>query len=204
MTYKVVTFTDNIVIGYPIEDDAEAELGHIFFCLSQFQLTLAKAGFFIRGAISIGEVYIDDFVVFGEGLLDAYDYETTKARDPRIILTSKACQAVKKHLKYYGNRAYAPQVRDLYEDADGQFFLNYLDGTMIAEAELGPDFSTIALHKKVVEQKLRQHLNQPVIWSKYAWVANYHNFFCDQHRSINDKYKIDFTKFQMNPKLIVT
>jgi hypothetical protein len=201
--YKVVTFTDNIVIGYPIKGDAEAELGHIFSHLSQYQLTLSKAGFFIRGAIAIGEVYIDDYVVFGKGFLDAHNAETTKARDPRIILTDSVRKTIRKHLKYYGNPAYAPQVRDLYRDADGQFFLNYLEATMIAKDELGPDYDSISAHKLAVEGKLKQHTNHPPFWSKYAWTANYHNFFCDQYLSIDKDYRIDLNKFQMKPTLII-
>ena len=200
--HKVVSFTDNIVIGYPISGDAESELGFICHDLANFQLTMVKAGFFIRRAISLGHVYIDDFVVYGRGLIDAYDAEVDKARDPRIILTDSAQAAVKRHLRYYTNPAHAPQIRDLYRDADGQFLLNYIDETMIAEDELGPDFESISQHKVAVENKLKDYTDQPPLWSKYAWVANYHNFFCDLH-SITDEYKIDLSNFQMKPSLII-
>ncbi len=61
-TRKFTTFTDNIVIGYPIEgEDGESELSSIFSDVADFQLTLAKAGLFVRGAIAIGELYIDSW-----------------------------------------------------------------------------------------------------------------------------------------------
>ena len=59
-SYKVKIFTDNIVIGYPVMfDDAESELGRIFFSLAFFQLSMVNQGFFLRGAISIDNLYID-------------------------------------------------------------------------------------------------------------------------------------------------
>jgi hypothetical protein len=53
--YVIRAFTDNIVIGWPIDDDAESELGSAFSSLSSFQLEMVNAGFFVRGAISIGK-----------------------------------------------------------------------------------------------------------------------------------------------------
>ena len=53
-------FTDNIVIGYPIRGrgDAESELVTIFRNLSYFQMKLTMDGFFVRGAIAVGELYM--------------------------------------------------------------------------------------------------------------------------------------------------
>jgi hypothetical protein len=191
------------VIGYPISGNAEREIGLICNDLANFQLTMVKAGFFIRGAISIGNAYIDNFVVYGKGLIDAYDAEVNQARDPRIILTDSTQAAVRRHLEYYGYSAHAPQAKIFYKDADGQYFLNYLEEIMIAEDELGPDFETLLQHKRAVEQKLSQHSTQPPFWSKYAWVANYHNFFCDQFISITDDYKIDMSVYHITPSLII-
>jgi len=114
--YILKTFSDNIVIGYPIRDDAESELGSIFSMLSFFQLEMVNSGFFIRGAISVGDFYADDRVVYGKALIDAYRAETQLSRDPRVILTDTAVKAVEKHITYYGNPKHSPQARDLYRD----------------------------------------------------------------------------------------
>lgn len=66
--YEIRTFTDNIVIGCPILDDAEMELGIIFSELSLFQMEMVIHGFFVRGAISIGDLYIDDMAIFGQDM----------------------------------------------------------------------------------------------------------------------------------------
>src|SRR5438128_192013 len=61
--YAVKVFTDNIVIGHPVHEDAESELGHIFEQLASFQLEMATAGFFVRGGVSIGQLYMDKNIV---------------------------------------------------------------------------------------------------------------------------------------------
>ncbi|MDP4030285.1 MAG: hypothetical protein Q8P42_15115 [Gallionella sp.] len=201
--YKIRTFTDNIVIGYPILDDAEIEMGAVFSHLSLFQLEMVNRGFFVRGAIAIGNVYIDDMIVFGQGFLDAYDGESKHARDPRIILAKSAQEAVKQHVNCYSNPSHSPQTRDLYKDSDGQFFLNYLESILIAEEEYGPYFDILAKHKSVVEAKLIEYRDKPAYWAKYAWSASYHNFFCDQYRYFSVEHKIDVSQFKMQPTRIV-
>lgn len=205
--YALKAFTDNIVIGWPIDGDGETELGVAFNDLSFFQFEMINAGFFIRGAISVGNLYVDDIAVVGGGLIEAYDGESSLARDPRIVLTASATKAVKSHLEYYGSRSgggsYAPQNRDLLQDADGQWFLNYLDSTVLGEDD-DPAYSVREIHKERVEERLNQHRSNPVIWSKYAWVARYHNYFCDLNSAhFRNEHKIDVRKFELSPSLII-
>jgi hypothetical protein len=51
--YALKAFTDNIVIAWPIRDDAEIELGQAFSKLADFQLRMTLEGFFIRGSVSV-------------------------------------------------------------------------------------------------------------------------------------------------------
>jgi hypothetical protein len=53
-------FTDNIVIDYPISQDAEHEMGYTFSTLCFFQLLMITHGFFMRGGNAIGKLYMDD------------------------------------------------------------------------------------------------------------------------------------------------
>jgi hypothetical protein len=43
--YALKAFTDNIVIAWPIRDDAEIELGSAFSKVAEFQFTMALEGF---------------------------------------------------------------------------------------------------------------------------------------------------------------
>jgi hypothetical protein len=58
-------------------------------------------------------------------------------------------------------------------------------------------------HKSAVETKLVEYRNQPLYWAKYAWVASYHNFFCDQYNYFSDEHKIDIDKFGMQLTRII-
>jgi len=203
--YVLKAFTDNIVIGWPVRDDAESELGSAFSALAWFQLEMVNAGFFVRGAISVGNIYVDDIAVFGGALIEAHEGEAILAKDPRIILTASAAEATQLHLGYYGGGAHAPQNRDLFRDADGQLFLNYLDDTvLIAPDEAGPGYDMLDSHKQRVTERLTEHRSNPAIWNKYAWVARYHNYFCDLWPQYFDKnHKIDVRAFEMMPSQIV-
>jgi hypothetical protein len=58
------------VIGWPVRGDAESELGSIFLNIAYFQLRMATYGFFLRGAIALGDAYVDDVVVLGSAFLE--------------------------------------------------------------------------------------------------------------------------------------
>jgi hypothetical protein len=179
--YALKAFTDNIVIGWPVHSDAETEFGSAFMRLAMFQFNMAIKGYFVRGAMAVAPAYIDEIAVFGDALTQAYLGESKQARDPRIILVDSAVAAAKQHLNYYHPPAHAPHVRDILQDSDGQWFLNYLESVLIAEDEHGPFYTEFLQHKAAVELKLAAHKSNPPVWAKYAWVASYHNYFCDLH-----------------------
>ncbi|MCY4487135.1 MAG: hypothetical protein OXF11_08480 [Deltaproteobacteria bacterium] len=202
--HALKAFSDNIVIGWPIRQDAESELGDAFDRLACFQLSMANAGFFVRGAISVGHAYIDDIVVSGKALIEAYEGESQLARDPRIILTRSAEARVQTHLRYYRPREAAPQTRDLLIDSDGRWFVNYLNAILVLEDYSGPFDYELTRHKQAVETQLAKYKGTPTIFAKYAWVAGYHNYFCDLHSHyFTDEYKIETDLFRSAPRLVV-
>lgn len=179
--HALTSFTDNIVLGFPINDDGEIESGMVFERLAQFQLNMVLSGFFVRGGVAVGEAYIDDLAVYGPALLEAYKGESELARDPRIVLTDSAKTLVIEHLGYYGYGKQAPQDSDLKRDRDGQWFVDYLNSAVLdIGTELDIDQEAIAHHRDIVVEKLEQFRNNPRIWSKYEWAALYHNDFCDR------------------------
>jgi class 3 adenylate cyclase len=198
--YRVRIFTDNVVIAHPIYQDAEMELGLVFTQLAIFQTLLATHGFFVRGGVAIGEATVDEDIVFGPGLVKAYEAESTKARDPRIVLSAEAAKAVQTHLGYYGDKSNAPQTFEYLVDADGQLFINYLQAAFLDDH---PRVDLVRSHKKQVENQLALTRNRPSIWSKYAWVASYHNFFCAQNSDdLSTDFQIDMAEFALQPRLI--
>src|SRR5262249_15713262 len=173
--WRVKAFTDNIVLCFPIfiEDEA-GSLSIAIDRLAIFQLYMTLDGFFIRGGVAIADVYLDEEIVFGPGLLEAYATESQRARDPRIVLADSCLQYI----------AESPSG-SLLKDADCQLFVNYLDKIMWDEVygeqegrTAAPGVDLLTEHKRLVEAKLHEYAAEPTVWSKYHWVARYHNFFC--------------------------
>jgi hypothetical protein len=79
-----------LVLGFPIIDDGESEFGRMIYSVGLFQYSLLRHGFFVRGGITVGPLYMDEDMVYGKGLLDAYDAECKLARDPRVVLAPAA------------------------------------------------------------------------------------------------------------------
>jgi hypothetical protein len=193
--WDVKAFTDNIVLGYPFNDEGEGALGGTFIQLSHFQAALVQHGFFVRGGLTVGDLYMDRHLVFGGGLLEAVALENEVARVPRIVLSSAAVELMRQHLEYYGGGEHAPQNDEVLLDSDGVHFLSYLDGSFL---EPKSHHAVLERHRLVTREALERHKSSPSIWSKYAWVAEYHNLMCDE-REVPD-LKIDDAMFRRPPR----
>jgi hypothetical protein len=180
-------FTDNIVIGYPTFFFAESELALAFRELSRFQMSLVLDGFFVRGGIAVGNLYMDNILVYGIPLLDAIEAEHAMASTPRIILAGSARDAVHTHLESKAIAGHAQHVQDICKDADGQYFVDYLR-LALEDGYFSKDH--LQKHKAQIEQKLEENRRDPPIWDKFNWVARYHNEFCDFYGS-STRLKID-------------
>lgn len=188
-------FTDNIVIGHPISLElfnscGEFEFINIICALSRFQLQMVLSGFFVRGSIAVGDLYIDEEIVFGKGLLDAFDGEKELARDPRVILTKSVLEYCDEDINSLNYLCGSSQNRKLLVDSDGQIFLNYLDWSTIS-GQNDERESIFNSHKNIIEENLKRFNSTPKVWSKYFWVANYHNFMVDKFDNLTEEYKIN-------------
>lgn len=173
-------FSDNLVVGHPLrERDTEAELGWIFIQAIALQAQLTLAGYFVRGAITLGPLYMDSRHVFGQALVDAYHLETSDAIYPRIILSEAVAAEAKAHLAYYGAPEYSPQNSELLVDEDGATFVNYLSSVLESQEE-SSILAALSEHRELVSERLGQHSRDTRIMQKYQWVARYHNAFCSQ------------------------
>jgi hypothetical protein len=194
------TFTDNIVLGYPIViRDGETELGIVLARFGSFQLEMTLAGFFLRGDVAVGDLYMDENIVFGPALVEAYEAERSAARDPRIILAQSAIQAMNTHLQRYPEVRRSPQFDEVLRDADSQLFVNYLYDVVQFESDMGsPETRFLEQHRQIVSERLRTFAAQPRIWSKYYWAACYHDFFCDERPDFAE-YAINLNEFTVGP-----
>jgi hypothetical protein len=206
--WGVKVFTDNIVIGFPIwSGDGEGEFGSIVFTIGQYQYAMAKAGFFVRGGLTLGPLFMDENTAFGPAIIEAYEVEQNRARDPRIVLADGVRDLVLSHTKYYAEPFDSPQNRKVVEDSDGALFVNYLDESNMEFSEGEQmDWDGIRRHKEQIEANLSRWCNNPRIWSKYLWLANYHDWFLTIYEDLPDyskDLKIDSSLAKTHPSRLI-
>lgn len=210
-SFELKIFTDNFVFGHPWFDVyGESELGNIFEVLSHIQYTFVKSKIFVRGAISVSDLYMDENIVLGPALIESYKLESEKAIYPRIILSNEVVDIVKIHINYYSDKKYSPQNKEYLVDIDGFHFINYLF-IMFYDHEHPTEYilKEITEHKNVVEECLASHIDNYKLFDKYSWVAKYHNYFCKTfityyQPEINlDKILIEKSKYSRNINQII-
>jgi hypothetical protein len=174
------SLTDNIILAHPqFSDDLESEFAFILWSISEYQFAMAQHGFFIRGGLSIGPLFVDGNSVYGPALVQAYELESKFAVNPIVILCDDVKQLVLSHLRYYGNKQQSPQNRTVLINADGRFFINYLAECYLDDGSEEIDWGALHIHKERVEAALTEHRASLAIFAKFSWLAAYHNYFCD-------------------------
>jgi hypothetical protein len=181
LAYK--TFSDNVLLAHPVDDMLEdAELGFLVQAIGRYQLRMAVQGFFVRGGLSRGPLYIDISHVFGQALVDAYLLEQEVALDPIVVLDEEVATVAAREVSDFAEHGH-PALAALRRRADGRVFVNYLAACI--EEVIGEedavrvlDATLLAAHKANVEAALVEFCTVPRVFAKYAWLAEYHNHFC--------------------------
>jgi hypothetical protein len=175
-------FSDNIIIAKKLStknNERLEDINCLLSCASHFQELAASdsVGWMLRGGITIGQLFIDEVMVWGDALVKAYFLEDKVSVYPRIIVDSCVVDEVK------GDNVLYEYLR---KDFDGLFFLNYLnnchfcgqmlmDGFELMQKEIG------FIHNK----KMRQ---------KFSWHMNYINSELDRKNERKDKnYRLTFS-----------
>lgn len=181
--WEIKIFTDNIVLGYPVFSiENDIEFSDIVSAVAGYQLAMALEGFFLRGGLAVGDLFMDKITVYGPALLDAYHLESVSARDPRIVLSNSVYESVQNYASLYPEPQKSPHNRNVLIDPDGQAYINYLEGLVHEENnEETVDWANAKIHKLNIELKLKEYYSDAIIWPKYYWLANYHNYFCEKY-----------------------
>lgn len=177
------TFTDSVVVGWPITENGDSEVPLCISCwnLAIYQLTMSQFNLFVRGGVAVGEAYFDEYVQSGEAFLDAYEVEEHQAIYPRIVLSEEAIAEAQASCGYYTSKD-CPLNYLFAVDADGAIFVNYLSSLFeIFDVEKGRrDIEDCIIeHRDAIERNLKATAGNPHIYRKYQWAAKYHDFFCE-------------------------
>lgn len=181
------TFTDNIILAYPISeanDGGEMATGGILMSFIEYQLNMVLKEYFVRGGISNDFYYGDSDFAYGPALIEAYSLESNIAIYPRIILSEAMVDLIAKQLNYYAEDIFAPQYHHVMKDEDNKCFLNYLvllHEIYEEDEDCQSYIQKIHEHKQIVESKLCMFKGESKLYSKYEWVAQYHNYYCKEY-----------------------
>ena len=188
--FKYKIFTDNIVIVWAMADDGEAQFSEMIEELAAFQLNMAINGFLTRGAVSVGNMFIDEHAIFGAALIEAYMGELG-AIYPRVVLSRSAEDVFGRFSAYYSTGEENPFADLVWRDQDGRLFLNYLNSTMSEDAFPFVDRDLLKRHRCALDgppesefvalkRRAKESANvRRSVEGKLAWVRSYHDAFCD-------------------------
>jgi hypothetical protein len=160
--------------------------------LANYQLAMALKGFFLRGGLTLGELYIDDELIYGLALIEAVIMEEEDAKNPRIIISSNVMDIVKKQISFYTDPKESPHNTEILLDNDDKYFIDYLG--VVEAMDGGMTQSILEKHRDIILYCLEKFKGNDDIYSKYLWVADYHNYYCKLNN--RTKYLIKNNKVQ--------
>ncbi len=187
-------FSDLIVNVTPLPEEfsIERKLNRIFFEVENLgfsQWMLAKQGIFVRGGITVGEIFTGSQTIFGPALIDAYELESKYANWPIIaldravtnwidvqapkFLEERIARDGESHGKIFG-LAYLGAAFDTISRTEKELdYIDYLHCVAHADAATGDLDYLLQDHKSAVCAALAKYPH-----CKYEFVARYHNQKC--------------------------
>lgn len=184
---EAIAFSDSIVRSVHLLSDANVRhpvglLYHEIFQLAFIQACLIyEDNVFLRGAITAERLHINDGIVFGPGLVDAYELESRHAVYPRILIDDRLMTLLSEfpnllgamHHDYETDVDYIEAMSCL--DFDGLRFVDYLSVSQDSYDDAAGFCDFLGVHCDVTAAAAQAAASVPSVLSKYHWVASYHN-----------------------------
>lgn len=178
-----VKFSDLIVHTVPILSRANKKFrdGIVFLeihGLVAAQAMLVDQGLLLRGALTMGMLERTYGVLFGPGIIAAYDLEREQAQFPRIVVESDLIEALKV-TPLLTAHPYEEEIeyisKFIKRDDDGVVFIDYVGGMQDECAEPADWLEFLRVHKAFVENNIAKFKEKKRVLSKYLWLKKYHN-----------------------------
>lgn len=182
--FEIKVFSDNIIIALKIKEEVlSTQIISIINLVSLLQFeALFQFGFPLRGGITIGELFIDDSVVWGTGLIEAYQIEDKLANYPRVIVSKIVIETYDKQEDVELNL-----FAFIQQDTDGYWFVHYLVAA--------PNITLIPVLSNNLAEIASSCINEnDRVKQKINWLISYFNNHCREFRDRGnyEKYVIPF------------
>ena len=186
-------FSDNLLVGHPCDQNEISIAKAAAFVIRSvqiYQLQMAISEFFVRGALTVGDICLAEDLIFGEALIESYRLESKASFAPRVILSDQLSRQLRSVWMGPSESICQEKANALCRDIDGIWFVNYLQAAVGLE---GVDWKLIKEHKTALLASLSGSSRHEVL-AKFGWVRRYHNMFCSWHRTdagYSDEFRID-------------
>ena len=160
--------------------DTEFRDGALFYeilDLMHAQGQLLFDGIIVRGAVTVGQAYAhrSDDMAFGPAVVEAYQWESTRAVYPRIVVTERALQAYRDDKRLRADSERSETMNLLKQGDDGLHFIDYLNKMSTEFDHYGSYLEMLQKHKEVIEKNLSEQEKGSPVWQKYSWMKIQHN-----------------------------
>lgn len=168
-------FSDNIIIVNKLVDedgtkrDLRTELENMYNVVTRFQERALEYGWLLRGAMAKGQLYFDDMLVWGKALVKSHWMEENIAIYPRIIIDDELVKSIQ---SAYSSQKEA-KIIAIKQDADGCYFLNYLDSTVFLKYSHDEE-----KYEKHFRKMFSESVKDESVRQKRLWHVRYHNSVC--------------------------
>jgi hypothetical protein len=190
---KSYHFSDTVVRITPLDSKLNMNnpiglLFHEIIDIVHAQMELANNGIFLRGGLTLGEVYYDDEQLFGPGINTAYRLESQLALYPRIIIDPHALaqlgsdDLLKKDT--HTPKQEGEHIRKLLrQDSDGLWFIDYLLAANTEADDPETYINFLDGHKNRINQEIKRFKQMDRVAQKLSWLITYHNSTIKQLQS---------------------
>ncbi len=195
-TSKIVTqFSDSIVVSFKEND--RKEITSFLKSVHELTVKLASKNILCRGAVSYGNVYHKDNVIFGPALVDAYLTESQAAIYPRVIFDKSVIEIMKSQYVFNGTNNYQATRFDgnidslLKTDLDDRLYFDF-----IAKAGYYYENDNLLKYYNSMRQNIINGLRfkSPSIKAKFSWLKNKYNQLPDNFYKLNEEEELYYKR----------
>lgn len=177
---KVVSrFSDSIIISFKYSEPSQ--VFYTILDVLHLHIEFLNLGYLIRGGITHGKLHHSKKMIFGPGLVRAYEFESQQAKFPRVIIDSKVFEiGVKNAVEGHSDDIELEHLMNVTrKDDDGMFYVEYLENAFseIDDAEFRFPLY-IQKMRQVIEVGLKH--SKPSVVEKYEWLRKRFNELIDQ------------------------
>lgn len=166
---KFQVFSDNILIANEVVDKSNKQevfdaYKNIITFLKSFVFRFVQRGMLFRGGITLGDIAINEIMVWGNGLVEAVKIEENISIYPRIVISDKLL----KIFDLYKLDDYEFEEKfSCLKDTDGCVFVDYINYSEPPTSQITIEEGYLVILEKIKECK------SPKILQKYVWHKNY-------------------------------